>query len=355
MFEDNIIVDYLTVTFKTSDPHVVLNLLDLSPEAIFLEMPYGYYGYSKCIAFSGIKIYYAGREDMGVCLDMSGTGCRAFESFSLIDVEPLHRFPALFDVLLDMCLQQYEPGKFFCNITRLDIAFNDHSGIFDIDEICEKVEDNEYVSRMTAFASHHTDRGDSVEIGKRGSKLMIRIYDKRRERGFSDETPDEADPGHWIRLEAQFRGDRAYQMLQVADGNVGAIFKNVVANYLRFVEPAADTNKSRWPTSPFWDKFLDGCEPIRIFSSPGVEYNLGRLERLVFGQMGNSIVTALAILGDSEFRHQLRNRRSELTPRQKELLALYESEVDRNRITSDVPLSESDLEFFNETIGGYWH
>ena len=56
-------------------------------------------------------------------LEMSGQGCRAFESFGTGNYE------ALFQEVLD------NPSEM--NLTRLDVAFDDHGGLLDIGQAAE--------------------------------------------------------------------------------------------------------------------------------------------------------------------------------------------------------------------------
>ena len=37
---------------------------------------------------------------------------------------------------------------------------------------------------------------------------------------------------------------------------VGEAIRATLNQYLRFLTPSADTNKSRWPTAPWWERFL---------------------------------------------------------------------------------------------------
>ena len=50
----------------------------------------------------------------------------------------------------------------------------------------------------------------------------------------------------------------------------GGIFKGILADLIRFVEPSAtDSNKRRWKKSIWWEDFLEGIEPIQL---KGKEY-----------------------------------------------------------------------------------
>lgn len=82
---------------------------------VFQELP-GMYFYKSRHAFNGISFLFDGmREDMGVCCQMSGKGCRTFETFGNGDYESL----------FNRCV--HYSGM---NISRIDIAYDDFEGIW---------------------------------------------------------------------------------------------------------------------------------------------------------------------------------------------------------------------------------
>ena len=82
-----VLVDWLTFSVKERDPaRVIRDYLGLDP-ALFQDAGYGLLGYGKVLRFSDICVCYEPREndffrDMGVCVSMSGNGCRTFETMS---------------------------------------------------------------------------------------------------------------------------------------------------------------------------------------------------------------------------------------------------------------------------------
>lgn len=132
---------------------------------------------------------------MGVWLEMSGQGCRTFESFGNGDYE------SLFDYVLE------NPGDL--HITRLDVAFDDHSGILDIEQLKKDTMGDSYISKWSGGivrAGHGQSRGqDTIEFGSMKSAIFLRIYNKAAERGFTDR--------HWVRVELQMRDERALSFL----------------------------------------------------------------------------------------------------------------------------------------------
>lgn len=190
--ENKIIYDWVSITSKIHSPENFIQLLGLTDPSISWEKVKGAHGYQDRLYWEKISIHYNGTEDMGIWLEMSGQGCRAFESFGTGDYESL--FAEVFE----------NPDQM--NITRLDVAFDDHSGLLDINQICEDVRKQEYISRFKGWEVIDSNGGSSVTLGSKSSEILIRIYDKAAERGFEDGR-------HWVRVELQLRRERARSFL----------------------------------------------------------------------------------------------------------------------------------------------
>ena len=84
-----VLVDWLTFSVKETDPAAVIRqYLGLDP-VLFQDAGYGLLGYNRVLRFSDICVCYEPREndffrDMGVCVSMSGNGCRTFETMSAL-------------------------------------------------------------------------------------------------------------------------------------------------------------------------------------------------------------------------------------------------------------------------------
>ena len=75
-------VDYIRVTFKTHDvDHIIENILHLNKD-FMTEKPNGFYGYVGTFELDFIKVFYSSPGDnRGILVELSGQGCRQFESF----------------------------------------------------------------------------------------------------------------------------------------------------------------------------------------------------------------------------------------------------------------------------------
>lgn len=304
---NKVIYDWVSVTSKIHSPEGFVHLLGLDKEGIAWEQVKGAHGYRDRLYWEKISIHFNGREDMGIWLEMSGQGCRAFESFGSGNYEVLFQESFM------------EPND--VHITRLDVAFDDHKGLLPMETILEDSRNDAFVSKSRKGKETlgiGTAKGeDSVLFGTRNSLILLRIYNKARERGFMDGR-------HWIRVELQLKDERALGFLRQTEP-IGERFAGVLANYLRFIdEPTGfDTNRWRWPMKPYWEKLLDGASRIRLYEKPGSDYNMINLENFVFKQAGNAIYTYLETHTMEQFMEGLRSRGTQLNLKYKSLLAQY--------------------------------
>lgn len=289
-------------------------------------LPHGRYGYLNGITYGpGINIYWGGKKEVGgcavmsvvlkggtnngeavdiekgVCVEMSGQGCRAFETYGSGNFGMLYQ-EILYQNEID---SKYKAlGLDAAHLTRFDVAFDDRDGLLDMTQILEDCRAEHWRGRFKGgtgyFGFGDRKQQDGIEFGSKQSLTRIRIYDKAAERGY-------AGTGmHWVRCELQLRDERANQFAQwLADGvPVGQAYCSVLRNYLQFCAPvpgSSDTNKRRWPVREYWETFLCGCSAVSLCANSGVEYNMKRLERYVGDMAGNAVVTYLLTHTMEEF------------------------------------------------------
>lgn len=280
---DNVILyDWLTVSSKDEDPCSWFPLLDME-DCVWEPLEKGWQGYRKRLTFGHVSVYFDGNPGMGSCLNMSGQGCREFETFGSGD----------FDGLFRLFVAQQEQY----HMARLDVAFDDHSGLLDMDQVFQDTIGKEYISkfRKARFEGENDDEqnrtGKTVYFGSKKSDVMFRIYDKAYERGL----PEDA---HWVRVEMQLRNDRALAFVSQPEP-IGERFRGVLLNYVRFVDDNGDSNRWRWPMKDYWAALVDGVGRIRLYVKPGIEYNIHQLDNFVFGQAANAVAAAMQIYGVS--------------------------------------------------------
>lgn len=301
--ENLILFDWLTFTSHCDSPETIMTLLGLK-DVSWQKMDKGRNGYRQRFFFENISILYDGAENMGVCVDMSGTGCRAFETYSRISWDEL------------MQVLFYSSGDY--NVTRLDMAFDDHTGILDIDELRDDTDSHMYVSRSRQWKVEYGSQGTTIYHGSPRSNMYIRIYDKAAERELQDV--------HWVRVEMQMRDEIAFGFIAgLIKTPVGEQFRGVLHNYLRYVvDPGTDENMSRWPMADYWAELIDGIQRISCWSAPGTEYNEFHLSNYVINQAGNALDCYLKIFGMDDLIRELGNRAVKMSPKYVRLLEKYE-------------------------------
>ena len=293
--QDIILYDWLSFTCRDyHDPYALLEDLGLSD--LSFKLIKGAHGYRDRLYFDGLSVHYNGSSDQGIWFEASGQGCRNIESFGTKSI----------DQLIDLARERS------WHLTRLDIAFDDYSGFFDVEHIAGKVYRQEYISKSRWWEVVRSSAGTSCYLGSPQSLWRIRFYDKAAER--------HCDPGtHWIRCEVQLRDERAQAFTDLVGcvNGPGIGFRAMVSGMVRFVDPPEDpdSNKSRWPTSPWWSEFLCCVLGVSLWSSPGTEYNLDRCKSYVFGQAGNAVQALIDVYGTEGFALHVADRQCQDNPK----------------------------------------
>lgn len=286
-----VLVDWLTFSVKEQDPaKVIREYLGLDPE-LFQDAGYGLLGYNRVLRFSDICVCYEPREndffrDMGVCVSMSGNGCRAFETMSkLTQAGQDSVFPTLFQLLA---------ADETANVSRLDIACDDREGFLNMEEIVEKVQANEINSRMTKrsviVSFDGTQRsGSTIYLGAPSSDFRVRIYDKALEEGVD---------GHWIRVELVMRHKNAAAFVEQMNSapSVGKLAAQVVNDKFSFIE-RDDSNITRCTVCGWWQSFVDELESVRLVARCVIQHSVERIENWIESQVGPSLAVILNTLG----------------------------------------------------------
>ncbi len=276
--ENVILYDWLTVSCKDENPQAWVKLLGMDG-CHWQDMEHGRNGYRKGIYFGSISILYDGNPGMGSCLEMSGQGCRNFEEYGSGDYDGLFR--------------RFQGDEMY-HVARLDVAFDDHTGILDIQQLFRDTDDQQFVSKFRKSKIEKEYSGErpgiTVYHGSKKSDIMIRIYDKAAERGLPEDQ-------HWIRVEMQLRNERASAFC-FDSTPIGERFRGVLVNYVRYVDdPGTDSNRWRWSMKSYWAALIEWVGRIRLYVKPGVEYNIGQLGHFVFDQAASAISAAFEIFG----------------------------------------------------------
>jgi len=283
------LIDWCAFTLKDSDSlEKVLSVIGI-PYQDFIEMPKGGLGYKRQLRNGNIAIFEDGAEGMGIHIEMSGKGCREFDSFTGNWRGLFRRVHAL-------------SGHF----SRLDVAIDDRLGMFSLEEVQEKMKRREVRSRFKKgrstesyeFSDTPGKDGKTLYFGSGKSDIQIRIYDKAAEQGLD---------GVWLRTELECRNVRAdilAQHLSVSD-ELGAIAAGVLKNYLAFIEPGTDSNKSRWAVSSWWSDFLGAVERVKL-SIRKIERTIDQVKEWTKKQVAPSLALLFKFFeGDFQFFDEL--------------------------------------------------
>ena len=312
-----VLVDWLTFSVKEQDPaKVIREYLGLDPE-LFQDAGYGLLGYNRVLRFSDICVCYEPREndffrDMGVCVSMSGNGCRAFETMSkLTQAGQDSVFPTLFQLLA---------ADETANVSRLDIACDDREGFLNMEEIVEKVQANEINSRMTKrsviVSFDGTQRsGSTIYLGAPSSDFRVRIYDKALEEGVD---------GHWIRVELVMRHKNAAAFVAQMNSapSVGKLAAQVVNDKFSFIE-RDDSNITRCTVCGWWQSFVDELESVRLVARCVIQHSVERIENWIESQVGPSLAVILNTLGWPHLFELAHAAAGRLSARQLSLISDY--------------------------------
>lgn len=239
---NTITIDYAAFVWDTKTVSEAIHALGLSASTWTTKA--GHYPYAHIQRAGNISIAYDNYDERGVFVTLTSQGCREFENNSSIG------WTDLFGII--------RGGE--GHMTRLDIAFDDRTGLLDMQQMKHDRNAANYRSLLSYTAEHRSHKenimGMSLYFGAKGSNTNIRIYDKDAEQGGLGT--------HWIRVELQLRD--AYADTVVKSGlSIPCIFSSVLKKYLVFLQPnPTDSNKCRWPVAPYWNTLLEGAQTLTL-------------------------------------------------------------------------------------------
>lgn len=286
-------IDWLNVTFKDcKNWEEIAEFLQLNP-MLFEVKDRGRNGYTKSAILDNIKIFYAGNEDMGVLLELSGAGCREYEQ----------RFEdgLNWSIFIAKCLREN------VNISRIDIALDDFDKRIKFKTVMRKIKNGEVSSRLKTGSNYSRymlsdgeKRGETIYFGE--SDVIIRFYDKKEER-LAKGYEMAQDLDSWQRYEVQLRDDRALTLArEIAKGgeSIGVLVKRVLKHYLAFkIKDPKQSNKSRWKIARFWSDFLGDVNALS-FSQVAPEQSIMRKKIWISNQVATSYAMLRQALGDDD-------------------------------------------------------
>lgn len=283
----NLLIDWLSVTLKLDcfDYYSIINLFTYFFEVEDTDVTSvsgGLYGYTSTFYFKNIKIMLnPEREDMGVHILMSGSGCRDFE-----------------DLKLDWFLFFKKIQNYEYSYTRIDIAIDKFDNkYFTISKIFKYFQNLNVRTKFKTLIdinkyklSDFSNMGSTLDLGSKGSLVQITFYDKLEERKQKNYIVSD-DITVWLRTELRFKGIRANELVNIIINNgienLGHATSEVLLNYIQFIEPTSDTNKARWPISKWWLDFLNTTDKLQL-SKINVETSITKKANWLKGQVSKT-------------------------------------------------------------------
>nr|WP_318248389.1 replication initiation factor domain-containing protein [Bacillus pumilus] len=261
-------VDYIRVSFKTHDvDDIIENILHINRD-FMTEKQTGFYGYVGTWEMDMIKVFYSAEgDDRGTLIELSGKGCRQFESFLEC------RQKTWFDFFQE-CLERNG------NFTRLDIAIDDKKTYFSIPHLLRKAQKGLCVSRFRKSDYNGSFDlidgrigGTTMYFGSKKSDAYLCFYQKGYEQAARFNIPDD-EIENWNRYEIRLKNDRAKSAVDalIHERNMTYIALRVIANYIRFVDAHEENNRESWKTSKFWEKFIGDVEKLQLYTKPETDF-----------------------------------------------------------------------------------
>ena len=264
------LIDWCQITVKDVDLFTVItDILKIPLSLMELQNKgKGIAGHELVAGFDNIKILKpTGKMQYnGFQILMSGSGCRNYENFLVINKE------TWFDFFARVC--QYR-----VNFPRIDLAIDDHKPYLNIPELIRLTKQGLISSQLRNYSENASGelsesipvhKGNTLYLGSSNSDFRIVFYEKGYEQ--VEKFGKELDP-NWNRYELRFRQERANIVVQelIARRDVAEIAMSVLNGKIRFLEQPENKSTSRkrlYPTYPPWKLFMQDIEKIKLTIQP---------------------------------------------------------------------------------------
>lgn len=264
------LIDWCQITVKDVDLFTIItDILKIPLSLMELQNKgKGIAGHELVAGFDNIKILKpTGKMQYnGFQILMSGSGCRNYENFLVINKE------TWFDFFARVC--QYQ-----VNFPRIDLAIDDHKPYLNIAELIRLTKQGLISSQLRNYSENASGelsesipvhKGNTLYLGSSNSDFRIVFYEKGYEQ--VEKFGKELDR-NWNRYELRFRQERANKVAQelIARRDVAEIAMSVLKGKIRFLEQPENKSTSRkrlYPTYPPWKLFMQDIEKIKLTIQP---------------------------------------------------------------------------------------
>lgn len=264
------LIDWCQITVKDVDLFTIItDILKIPLSLMELQNKgKGIAGHELVAGFDNIKILKpTGKMQYnGFQILMSGSGCRNYENFLVINKE------TWFDFFARVC-------QYHVNFPRIDLAIDDHKPYLNIPELIRLTKQGLISSQLRNYSENASGelsesipvhKGNTLYLGSSNSDFRIVFYEKGYEQ--AEKFGKELDP-NWNRYELRFRQERANKVVQelIARRDVAEIAMSVLNGKIRFLEQPENKSTSRkrlYPTYPPWELFMQDIEKIKLTIQP---------------------------------------------------------------------------------------
>lgn len=247
-----------------------------------------FYNYKFCLEYNGINLFF-GDESYNHCnLQITGEGCRLLDELLFGKEEDYFDF---FNTVI-----AYK-GK----ITRLDIAIDDFSPLFELEELEKKIrEHNELI--LTKFQSfnfmHETKNGVSkgmtIYCGSKKSNLFLRFYKK----GIQLQQENEEIDLNFNRFEIVMRDDKANSFFKQISKSKRLKEKSVSVLNSYFSVFETEEKLKYWDK---WEQLIQGSMKFK-FENVKKQKTIERKKSFLITQASTSL--ALVLQADQEAKEK---------------------------------------------------
>jgi len=311
-----ILTDWFTfsITEEENPRKVIVEYLGMNP-ALFTETHGILRGYYKSLEYGFIVVgYEAYGIAKGVCVSMSGKGCRTYENHG--DFEELRK----------KCNTEG------VNITRWDIACDEKSGVLDMKEMTRLLMDGQLRSHSKRRHIHiefdgNETAGSTLYIGSKLSDYFIRIYDKAKEE-YDKEKEPELYNTPWIRVELVLKKQYAVNASLVCEDNedFAEMVAQMINGHMAFIE-LDDSNISRCSTVSWWSEFLESIEKVKLWSKGAVKRTFDKCLDWVIDKYAPTLAMLYDGMGAYSFRNMIIEKgRDRLSEKHKAMMGQFANE-----------------------------
>lgn len=264
------LIDWCQITVKGVDVFIIIEDILRIPLS-FMELhgkEKGIAGHELIARFDNIKILKptGNAQYEGFQMLMSGSGCRNYENFLMMNKE------TWFDFLERVC-------RYPVNFPRIDLAIDDTKPYLSIPELIRLKNEGLISSQLRDTAENRSDRlkedeieaqGKTLYLGSKHSDFRITFYEKGYEQ--AEKFGKELNPD-WNRYELRFRHKKAVRLVEelLKDRDVARIALSVLNEKVRFLqkpENSTVTRKRLYPTYPPWEELMQDVGKIKLTMNP---------------------------------------------------------------------------------------